>query len=1030
MKPLKLTMTAFGPYKDQEVIDFTELKNNRLFVVSGKTGAGKTTIFDGICFALYGSASGEDRSDSKSLRSDFAEDDVHTAVELEFELRGHFYRIKRQLGHVKKGNKTATGEQYEFYEKIDDEEVPCVDRQIVSEINKKAEELLGLTKDQFIQIVMLPQGEFRKLLTSDTENKEEILRRIFKTERYTLITQRLKDKKQEADVAYKGEKQALDRYIQEIPALIPEREDSQLFLVLAQESYNAYQVLTALDEEKVYYEETSVKNKEKETEAEAAYNKKLEEFHKAESLNEEFNRLEEKERQLSGLLEQKPSFIEKEVKLQNAERASKLQSYETQVSEWRKDVIAKQAHLENTRLAHEGAVSQLKEAQIHHEQEEKKQDEREKAGIQLKRYEELLPIVEEMDRKKAVLQKEDAELKKMAKAVDDGRKKKQQYNEANLKLRQEIGDKEEKVDQLPEKTKKLLEMREMVRVLREYLEFSKNENILIEKGKKVKAEYEKAKQEHETMESAWLNGQAAVLAAHLHDGQPCPVCGSKDHPNKARDEGAIPTKEELERAKTAYNDKNIEYSNAVAEYKANKKQLDGKADEIAQFGIAIENASVVYDQLVADGISLKNEVDLLEEERKALGKLRDKLKEQEGDLEELEAKLEQWSNNYQTRNTAFETEKAVYQEQLKRVPEALRNLFELKNKIAEIQAYKKALEQAWKTAQEQLQTAQSAQVKAKANWENAEGQLNESIEKKEKAEQQFIEALKQAEFVDEESYRQAKMSDEAIQRLKAEIDSYHHTVKVLDSQVKELKDSLKDKTKADMAALKIELASLKEVLEKAQELSRKSGQYLEAVNNQKEKISTSNEQVARFEKRLNIVTDLYDVIRGHNNRKISFERYLQIEYLEQILVAANERLKKLSNGQYVLIRSDRQESRGKQSGLGLDVYDAYTGQTRDVKTLSGGEKFNASLSLALGMADVIQSFQGGVSIDTMFIDEGFGSLDDESLTKAIDTLIDLQQSGRMIGVISHVQELKNTIPAVLEVYKMKEGYSRTRFEVK
>ena len=164
--------------------------------------------------------------------------------------------------------------------------------------------------------------------------------------------------------------------------------------------------------------------------------------------------------------------------------------------------------------------------------------------------------------------------------------------------------------------------------------------------------------------------------------------------------------------------------------------------------------------------------------------------------------------------------------------------------------------------------------------------------------------------------------------------------------------------------------------------------------------------------------------------KLSFERYLQIEYLEQILEAANERLKHLSNGQFHLTRSDRQEARGKQSGLGLDVYDAYTGQARDVKTMSGGEKFNASLCLALGMADVIQSFEGNVSIETMFIDEGFGSLDEESLNKAIETLVDLQKSGRMIGVISHVQELKAAIPAILEVEKTKEGISRTRFQLK
>ncbi|MDF2667835.1 MAG: hypothetical protein K0R67_141, partial [Paenibacillus sp.] len=164
-------------------------------------------------------------------------------------------------------------------------------------------------------------------------------------------------------------------------------------------------------------------------------------------------------------------------------------------------------------------------------------------------------------------------------------------------------------------------------------------------------------------------------------------------------------------------------------------------------------------------------------------------------------------------------------------------------------------------------------------------------------------------------------------------------------------------------------------------------------------------------------------------KKISFERYLQIEFLEKIIHTANQRLQRMSNGQYYLVRSDRLEKRGKQSGLGLDVYDNYTGQLRDVKTMSGGEKFNASLCLALGMADVIQSYEGGISIETMFIDEGFGSLDEESLNKAIDTLIDLQQTGRMIGVISHVQELKQAIPAILEVKKTKEGCSYTHFQV-
>lgn len=1030
MKPLKLTMTAFGPYKDSEVIDFTELKDNRLFVISGKTGAGKTTIFDGICFALYGSASGEDRSESKSLRSDFADDDVHTAVELEFELRGRYYRIKRQLGHIKKGNKTPTGERYEFYQKVNGREIPCVDRQIVTEINKKVEELLGLTKDQFIQIVMLPQGEFRKLLTSDTENKEEILRRIFKTERYTLITQRLRERKQSAEEDYRGEKQALDRFITEIAGMIPEREESELFQILSRNSYNAHQVLTGLEQEKDYYEQAVVRHKEHEQQAEIAYNKKLEEYHKAESLNEEFTNLERKQQELNGLLEQKSIYAHKEKQLESAERASRLDAYEEQVNNWRKDVSDKQGYLQTAKTAFEDAVKMREDAEIHYEQEEKKQAEREETNRQLERHQELLPIMTEIDKKRTALDKAYQELKGMKQKLDDGKIRKSQLSDAVVKLKEEVKEKEEKVDRLPEKVKKLSEMREMARVLYEYLNLYKKREELVKDGQRKRAEWEKAKHDYEEKESAWLNGQASVLAAHLHDGQPCPVCGSREHPNKAHGEEAVPTKEELEKVKTDFNQIDSLYRNAQSEYKIIQKQLDDKAKEVVQFGIEIENDQAGYDRLVKDGQALSNEVKGLEEERENLAKIREQLQRKEKEITNLEKHLEQLSNDYQDRKTSFATQKAVYEEQLKRVPEELRNLTELKKKINELQRLKESLEQAWKSAQEKLQQAQQEEVRAKANLENAGQQLKESIVKKERAEDQFLQALKESGFSGEENYRQAKMPDTVRRQLKAEIDDYHKTVASLELQIKDLRNKLKDKTKVDLGALDAEVKALKNAHEKAQDLCRRTEQFLEAIIKQAKKISDSYIQVEELEKRLNIVTDLYDVIRGQNSKKISFERYLQIEYLEQILVAANERLRKLSNGQFVLIRSDRQESRGRQSGLGLDVYDAYTGQTRDVKTLSGGEKFNASLSLALGMSDVIQSFQGGVSIDTMFIDEGFGSLDDESLTKAIDTLIDLQQSGRMIGVISHVQELKNTIPAVLEVYKMKEGYSRTKFAIK
>ncbi len=340
------------------------------------------------------------------------------------------------------------------------------------------------------------------------------------------------------------------------------------------------------------------------------------------------------------------------------------------------------------------------------------------------------------------------------------------------------------------------------------------------------------------------------------------------------------------------------------------------------------------------------------------------------------------------------------------------------------------MEQAWETAQKLLQSAKVAETKAAADLLNAGKQLEESNTKKEKSETEFAQLLVNAHFSSEEAYHEAKLSEQERGRLKEGIDTFKNNLTTLQQLVKELQESLKDKTKVDLAVLAAEVDQLKKIFDTADEMLRQSTHYHQKAAELRTKIFEAEKSVTELERQLTIVTDLYDVVRGQNSSKISFERYIQIEFLEQIISAANERLKHLSNGQFLLMRSERQESRGKQSGLGLDVYDAYTGQTRDVKTLSGGEKFNASLCLALGMADVIQSFQGGVSIDTMFIDEGFGSLDEESLNKAIDTLIDLQQSGRMIGVISHVQELKDAIPAILEVKKTKEGHSQTKFVLK
>lgn len=1023
-------MTAFGPYKHSEVIDFTELKNNRLFVISGNTGAGKTTIFDAICFALYGSASGEDRSETKYLRSDFADDDVHTAIELEFELHNRFYRIKRQLPHVKKGNKSATGEQYEFYEKVNGREVPCVDRQIVSEINKKVEELVGLTKDQFSQIVMLPQGEFRKLLTSQTENKEEILRKIFRTEPYRWISDRLKEKKKFAEEEFKRESATRDRYISDIQVTIPLREESKLFEFLSQENYNTNQIISGLEEEIIYFQDEIRSNKQNENSSGAAYNKKLEEFHKAEQVNEEFKKLEDKQKNLEELIAQLPLFKEKEVQLENAERASKIEPYEKQVNEWREDEKNKNQRLDFAVAEQKNAVNTLEKVQRNYELEESKKEEREKIARQLDRYHDFLPTVKDMDNKKAELTRQEEQVQNLGKVLDALKTKIKTEKDSKVQLGSSIKELEKAVDQLAGKQQKLTDMRDRIRVLHEYLGIYKNHVELQNLFKTKEESYQAIKQKYENLEEAWVSGQASILAIHLHDGKPCPVCGSTEHPNKAQGQDAVPTRDELDLFKKELELKDSEYRDLVAQLKSGKDQLEQKAKEVAEIGVQVQEVQPEYKRLAEEGQALKKDVERLGKEKEKLSKLKNDLETKEKQLEGFEAEQEAAAKAYQEQNTAYEAKKAVYIEQVNRIPEEIRTLAELNKKITETKSLKNKLETAWEEAQKQLQLAKDAVTKASVNVSGMKEQLEESSLKKENSEQQFLGALLQASFSTEDDYRNAKMLENVRIVLKEEIDQFKNNLATLKQQVLEYQDDLKDKTKIDLPELKSELDELNSAYEEAKKLLLKSEQIQQKADELKHNIIKAEKSTVELEKRLNIVADLYDVIRGQNSSKISFERYLQIEYLEQIIITANERLKRLSNGQFLLIRSERQESRGKQSGLGLDVFDAYTGQTRDVKTLSGGEKFNASLCLALGMADVIQSFQGGVSIDTMFIDEGFGSLDEESLNKAVDTLIDLQQSGRMIGVISHVQELKNTIPAILEVKKTKEGYSQTKFVIK
>lgn len=1030
MRPIKLLLTAFGPYKNKEVIDFTELEDQNLFVISGKTGSGKTTIFDGISFALYGSASGEDRENVAMLRSQFANDDLHTAVEFIFELKNRRYRVLRQLGHVKEGNKTKTGEKYEFFEQTADGEVPRVDRQIVSEINKKIESLIGLTQEQFKQIVMLPQGEFRKFLTSETENKEAILRRLFKTEAYQEIEEKLKEKQNELKTIYNKDVQQLDSLIKNIKATIPEREESYLLKLIKEESYNTHQILDGLVKESNYYNQKIKTDESTYNQSHENYETSFVKYGQAENINEQFKKRNDKLNEMKELQSKQEEQVIDENKLKKAESANKLLPYEQQLEELREDLQLKSKALKETESLNKTNEENLNIKSTLYQEARGTEADRDKINIKIDTLSNYIPLVKDL--------KELTEQLKTEEKIEIEYNKK--YKKLTNRLKSNENDLEEtiieielidqKINTLPEKEQRKKALQLDWKKLNEYKEVKAQQKQLTADYTKKQESYDKKHQAYEIAEQSWLNNEAAYLATHLHDGQACQVCGSKTHPNKAVYEKDVLTEDELKKLKVLRDQSQREFQKSAVSIEQNEMEQEKYINEIKELNYNPENikgeiASIekVGRQLAEDIKALKVEQNKRENLIEKRSTLRKKINEEKHTQELLKEKTEKIRKEHTEK-------KALYHAKLSSLPEDYRDLSRVESKLNRTIEHKEKLDAEWKKAEKEYNLANNAYLESATNLNQLIKQVSELKQRLSTAENKFNHELAESDFISLKDFKAAKLPKTYQNELKIKIEKYNKKYTELTHDLNQLNQELKDEEIKDLELLEEQVSKLRKLTQLNYDILQESKRAYLDIKKLIEHIKSVREAVQKNEKALLTLTDLYDITRGHNEQKISFERFLQIEYLEQIIHAANIRLIDLSNGQFNLILSERQETHGRQSGLSLDVNDAYTGQIRDVKTLSGGEKFNASLALALGMSDVIQSFEGNISIEMMFIDEGFGSLDEESLTKAIDTLIDLQKSGRLIGVISHVEELKTVIPAILEVNKTKEGYSETRFNIK
>jgi exonuclease SbcC len=1041
MRPIRLTMQAFGPYAERECIDFTELGNRTMFVISGKTGSGKTTIFDAISYAIYGKASGEDRN-GPELRSHFASDDLLTEVSLDFSLRNQVYSITRSPQQLKKKEKgdgcTTIGAKAELYIWGSDGERKLLASKI-TDVEEKIKEIMLIDANQFRQILMIPQGEFRKLLTSDSKDKEVILQRLFHTQVYKLVEEKLKEEASELKKSVDAQVQSRNEAIRRIQAVTNDElreyvgagsENDTLILPLLQEEISGLaELLEQLDGQlkAQVLRQDQVKAK----------------LSEAETILEQLQTLEKLKNQKALLTSQAALFAEKENQIRRGQRAAVLAKQEELCHRLKReaDLVAENVQQIKAAIEKLQGLAQQHEEQL--QQELAREGERQSLLDEINRLsnlkDDIYSFASLMKQTSAVA----AELEAAKKDQSVAEKNLAQVEERLSRLQQQKTEIEKGQLVYLENERKLERLQAELDILdkfqllqQRYLKAQQNLEASSKQFVNTLARLTDAKALVADLEQKWLNGQAALLASRLQEGEACPVCGSVHHSSPAGHLGDnIPNEEDLKAAKAQA--AKWEEEKSADEARLYQCQSDEKTQREGLDEILAEIRAKRIDFTETDVLSVKTEVTLaknnlaleqkkLAEQLQQLEPITLELKKKETDKQKLQKLIQQLAENVTLLTVQFTEKKTNLSRMMSLIPENLRSVTEYEKTLAGLKERQQLLMKQLEEAEKRVQAVKQKQAAEAARLLEAEKLFQTKQQELRVERETFKNQLSEQGFENYTVYHDSKLSAASIETLEAEIRSYREELRSVSDRFAELTIKLKDVKVPDVAGLKAELEKL--AAEIAELNSKRTDIFVKKRDNEEiyQRIEQVNESMKLLEERYKLIGHLYEITKGQNSFRITFERYVLAAFLDDILREANVRLRKMTSGRFQLLRKTDRAKGNAQSGLDLLVFDQYTGQERHVKTLSGGESFKASLSLALGLADVVQNYAGGVSLETMFIDEGFGTLDPESLDQAIEALLDIQNGGRLVGIISHVPELKERIDARLEVIAGQTG-SRTEF---
>lgn len=921
MRPLKLTIAGFGPYAGAQELDFEALGTSGLYLIAGDTGAGKTTIFDAITFALFGEASGGSRK-SDMLRSKYARAEDPTYVELTFTYGGQTYTVRRNPAYERaKTRGVGTTSQ------LADAQLTLPDGSVVTklkDVNRAVQEIIGLSREQFAQVCMISQGDFRRLLEADTETRKKIFKDIFETGLYSDLQTRLKDEVSALDGQMTEARRSIRQYTEGMVCAdnsdfnaqvqkaktdgLPTAELTELFENLLSEDKT---LETKLDEQ-VSAAEDAIKALEKQKEAVEAYRQTKE----------------------------------------NLDKLSKTE--QTQTAAW-----------ETAKAALEAAKTEKDKTQP-------------ELTEHLGKLRNQLPSYDELDEKNKALQGKEKLLKIEQQKRDEAEKQKatlaeelSAFKDEQAKLKDSDKEKAELDAQLKQCTDRKSALETLLTDFKSLRAEQKTLADSQEKYSALAAEMDKQHQEFERMQRAFLDAQAGILAKDLHAGISCPVCGALEHPHPAELPAHAPTEDEVKQAKETYEKAQA----AAAEASKNAEGQKGKVE--AKKGALSKTVETLLTAVA---------------EEQAETAAQEKLHDCETQIKDLNKQLEVLKKSILRKS-------------------------ELDEKIPEIEDARKTAEDNWNDADKQLGVLQ-AEHKTLTD-RIAELKQSLSLPDKTSAEQKISELQKQSDALE-----QALTA--ALEQEKASLNALTATR----AAIEQLQKQLETGADGDLNNLFEQLEAQKKQKKELEEQRQSVHTRIEVNGRAHDGIDKKRDELEELEQKYVWMNALAKTATGNlqGKAKIDLETYVQTTYFDRILARANLRLQKMSGGQYDLKRRRNADDLKSKSGLELDIIDHINATERSVNTLSGGEAFLASLALALGLSDEVQ-MSTGIHLDTLFVDEGFGSLDSEALSKAYQTLAGLTEGNRLVGIISHVAELKERIDRQIIVAKDPDGSSHAELVI-